>query len=81
MKKRKVNDEIHFMADNKPMKKTILGISTFEGTIMTLHSDHKLKPGVIKTMYNYGSYSEVDSESAFDTLAELKESLFGPTKD
>ena len=81
MKKRKIGDIIHFMADNKVMSKEIKGISTFEGVVVCLNTNHKLDLGEIKTFYHYGDYDKIDSTLVFDSEDELKESLFPKVKE
>ena len=76
MGKRKVGDEIHFIADNKVMCEVIGGITTSEGTVVGLHLEHKLEAGVIKTKYHYGNYKDVNAEDVFDTREALRTSLF-----
>lgn len=72
-------DIIFFMHNNKIEKKPILGISTYVGECQKLTGSDRIVPeGQMITVYHMGSYQEIESINAFDTLDDLMQSLTTP---
>jgi len=72
-------DIIFFMNNNKIEKKPILGISTYTGDCQVLMSNNRIVPdGEVLMVYHTGSYHEVESKDAYDTLEDLMTSLTTP---
>lgn len=69
-------DTIFFMHNNKIESKPILGISTYVGNCEVLMGNNKKVPeGEVLVVYHTGSYQEIESKNAYDTLQDLIESL------
>lgn len=72
----KINQSIAFMKNNKVTVKNVTGISTYQGKINELHKSCDLKDGVVDVIYHCGTYCEVKESEAFNSVDELKQSLF-----
>ena len=74
-----IEDKIFYMHNNKIEHKAILGISTYVGKCEVLMSNNRIVPdGEVLMVYHTGSYHEVESKDAYDTLEDLMTSLTTP---
>ncbi|WP_406755726.1 hypothetical protein [Tenacibaculum maritimum] len=63
------------MKDNNPLKRTIKGISIYQGEIHELHFSNE-KTNETTVMYHYENYGNIDEKNVFKSKEELKSSVF-----
>lgn len=71
----KIGQTIHFMSSNKPSSGKVTAILTIEGKVKIDYTNFNTESGEKETVY-YVDYSQIKGSDAFDSLEDLKNSLF-----
>ena len=73
----KKGDGVHFMSNDRPKCKEVLGISFYTGNCEGLHFKKKVAENEVVVLYHFGAYDEIEETKVFVSKEELRCNVFG----